>query len=314
MRLLLGIILFYGRFGLSFTAIGYLVRRLFWRTDGDRLDGKRVLVTGASGGIGAATVAGCQAAGAKVTAVARDAEKLAGLNASLPQSVTTEVVDLAEPADIDALLDRLDAAGETIDVLVNNVGVMLHEHARNSAGLDKQFAVNLLNQFRLTERAIARGLLADDAIIITVASGGMYMAPLVIAALATDDADAHDGQTAYAVQKRAQVTLNAHWQAAHPGRSFYVMHPGWVDTAGVKRSLPTFRRLLSPVLRNAEQGADTIVWLARQRPEDDGASIWFDRKPRKTHAYGFTRERSQPTDALVEFLEQQLAANDATSG
>ncbi|MEM1437429.1 MAG: SDR family NAD(P)-dependent oxidoreductase [Pseudomonadota bacterium] len=314
MRLLLGIILFYGRFGLSFTAIGYLVRRLFWRTDGDSLDGKHVLITGASGGIGAATAAGCQAAGAKVTAVARDAEKLAGLNASLPEPVSSEVVDLAEPADIDALLDRLESAGDTVDVLVNNVGVMLHEHARNSAGLDKQFAVNLLNQFRLTERAISRGLLAEDAIIITVASGGMYMAPLVIAALATDDAGTHDGQTAYAVQKRAQVALNEHWQAAHPGRSFYVMHPGWVDTAGVKQSLPTFRRLLSPVLRNAEQGADTIVWLARQRPETDSASIWFDRKARKTHAYGFTRDRSQPTDALIEFLKQQLASSDASAG
>ena len=86
------------------------------------------------------------------------------------------------------------------------------------------------------------------------------------------------------------------------------MHPGWVDTAGVRYSLPTFRRLLAPVLRNAAQGADTILWLARNRPSGGDGSIWFDRKARDVHAYGFTRERSQPVTALVEFLERQLSS------
>ena len=110
------------------------------------------------------------------------------------------------------------------------------------------------------------------------------------------------------MQKRAQVTLTGHWQKLFPGRRFYVMHPGWADTAGVKRSLPTFRRLLSPILRTAAQGADTIVWLARSRPEGGDGKIWFDRKPRDVHAYGFTRSRSEPVDALLAFLERSLAA------
>ena len=100
MRLLLGIILFYGRVGLSFTAIGFLVRRLLWRNDSDRLDGKRVLVTGASGGIGAATVAGCHAAGGDVIAVARSADKLEALRRDVSSDVVTEVVDLAETREI----------------------------------------------------------------------------------------------------------------------------------------------------------------------------------------------------------------------
>ena len=172
MRLLLGIILFYGRFGLSFTAIGFLVRRLLWRNDGDRLEGKRVLVTGASGGIGAATVAGCHAAGGSVIAVARSADKLEALRGDISEDVAAEVVDLAETREIDALVDRLAERGEVVDVLVNNVGVMLHDYTRNGDGLDAQFAVNLMNQFRLTERAIEKGVLAPDAIVVTVASGG----------------------------------------------------------------------------------------------------------------------------------------------
>ncbi|MEL7298509.1 MAG: hypothetical protein AAGJ86_12675, partial [Pseudomonadota bacterium] len=193
------------------------------------------------------------------------------------------------------------------DVLVNNVGVMLHNYQQNSAGEDKQFAVNLLNQYALTESLSANASLADDAVVITVASGGMYMAPLVTAALASDDATAHDGTQAYAIQKRAQVVLTEHWQSQPDNtNTFYVMHPGWVDTAGVKQSLPTFRKLLAPVLRNATQGADTIVWLAAKRPVPSSNTIWLDRKARSVHAYGFTRARSDSADKLLGFLKKFL--------
>ena len=40
------------------------------------------------------------------------------------------------------------------------------------------------------------------------------------------------------------------------------MHPGWADTPGIKSSIPTFQRIMRPLLRTPEQGADTIVWLA----------------------------------------------------
>ncbi len=309
MRTILGIILFYGRFGLSFTSIGYHFRKLFWSAIPDTLQGKHVVVTGASGGIGAAVVEGCLAAGAEVTAVARNADKLAAMNAGMPRTAATETVDLAEAADIDALVSRLKASGRTVDILVNNVGVMLNEFQRNSAGIDKQFATNLLNQYRLTEALMRESLLAEDATVITVASGGMYMAPLVIAGLNTEEATAHDGTRAYAIQKRAQVVLTDHWQreSSNESRRFYVVHPGWVDTAGVRDSLPTFRKLLAPVLRDAAQGADTIIWLAAARPEPgEEQSIWFDRKARKTHAYGFTRDRSESADALIKHLTRLL--------
>ncbi len=47
------------------------------------------------------------------------------------------------------------------------------------------------------------------------------------------------------------------------------MHLGWADTPGVRRSLPTFRRAIGPLLRSPEEGADTMVWLAA----DDGSPI-----------------------------------------
>ena len=89
MRTILGILLFYGRFGLSFSAIGYRVRKRLWQNKEPSMTGQTIFVTGASGGIGAAVGAGCAAAGAHVIAVARNPEKLANLKASISGNVTT---------------------------------------------------------------------------------------------------------------------------------------------------------------------------------------------------------------------------------
>lgn len=49
---------------------------------------------------------------------------------------------------------------------------------------------------------------------------------------------------------------------AGTGVVVHAMHPGWAQTAGVERSLPTFNKLMKPLLRTAAQGADTMIWLA----------------------------------------------------
>lgn len=309
MRAIIGFVLFYARFGLSFSVIGYLVRQLYWPAMGDEIRGKTVLITGASGGIGAAVADAAVQAGAQVIAVARNPEKLAALQQRLGARCTTLQCDLADTDAVRGLVNGLVAREQSVDVLVNNVGVLLPDYATNAAGVDEQFATNLLNPYLLTELLVERQLLSEEGCVVTVASGGMYMAPLQVAGLSSDSAEQHDGTRAYAIQKRAQVMLTRHWQSVYggDGRDFHVMHPGWVDTAGVQRSLPTFRTLLRPVLRSQAQGADTIVWLAATRPAaGDDEVIWLDRKARKVHAYSFTRTHSQSLEALVDFLKRFL--------
>jgi hypothetical protein len=76
------------------------------------------------------------------------------------------------------------------------------------------------------------------------------------------------------------------------------MHPGWADTPGVERSLPTFRRLTGPLLRTPEEGADTLAWLAA----DDGEPLrtrglfWLDRRPRALHRLPRTRRSDTPAE------------------
>lgn len=85
------------------------------------LKGRRVLVTGASRGIGEATARAFAAAGATVALVARDAEALDSLATDL--GGTFHPCDLADPAATAALVPTVEASAGPVDVLVNNAGL-----------------------------------------------------------------------------------------------------------------------------------------------------------------------------------------------
>lgn len=85
---------------------------------------KVVLVTGASSGIGEATVRELAAAGAKLFIGARRGERLEALAAELGDQIGWRTLDVTDPADFDAFADAAETRFGRIDVLVNNAGVM----------------------------------------------------------------------------------------------------------------------------------------------------------------------------------------------
>src|SRR3954452_1085916 len=108
------------------------------------LAGKRVLVTGASRGIGQALAEHFTAAGARVALVARSEGPLKELAGRLDG--TAHPADLAKGADVAALLDRVESDGGPIDVLVNNAGVDLTRPFMDHTADEVEFLyrVNLL--------------------------------------------------------------------------------------------------------------------------------------------------------------------------
>jgi dehydrogenase/reductase SDR family protein 12 len=129
------------------------------------------------------------------------------------------------------------------------------------------------------------------------------------AMLNVTDPARYNGTVAYGFHKRAQMVLNQHWRDTYGGRGidFYVMHPGWSDTAGVKRSLPRFRKILRPILRDERSGADTAIWLAGTRPsQPEQEIVWFDRKVRTAHVYERTRVTKDTPATLVAYLQREL--------
>jgi NAD(P)-dependent dehydrogenase (short-subunit alcohol dehydrogenase family) len=112
----------------------------------------------------------------------------------------------------------------------------------------------------------------------------MYLRRLDVDSLTPDPA-AFNGVAAYARTKRAQVVLSEEWsrRTRGAGVAFHATHPGWVDTPGLRASLPSFTRLMRPLLRSPQEGADTIVWLASSPVVARGSGgFWHDRRPRST--------------------------------
>ena len=127
--------------------------------------------------------------------------------------------------------------------------------------------------------------------VLTMSSGGMYTQRFAAAELEMNPAN-YDGTIAYARAKRAQVMLTHEWAQRVPASDvvFHSMHPGWADTPGVESSLPGFYRVMRPLLRSPEQGADTAVWLA-SAPEalEVNGAFWHDRRRRSEHRVPWTR-------------------------
>lgn len=300
-------LLFYARFALPFSTIGHRRRVAARPAPPFDFRGQRWVVTGATGGIGQAIALGALRGGAEVLALGRDPVKLRALRvaAGAVSNRLREVrVDLASTAAMRALAGGLDR----VDVLVHNVGVMQHEYRRTDEGVETSFATNVLAPYALTAALRADGALGADALILSMSSGGAYGAKLDLDALEADGSARHDGFMAYAQHKRAQIELTRWWNSQAQGPRALVMHPGWVDTDGVRRALPGFRRALKPLLRNAEQGADTALWLAATRPAPHPeGGIWLDRHRDTEHAFGMTRGGASAA-VLAGFLDRRLAS------
>ena len=121
----------------------------------------------------------------------------------------------------------------------------------------------------------------------------------------------YNGSVAYARAKRALTVLTELWSEQWQQDNIVLnsMHPGWADTPGVQSALPGFRRLTRRVLRNAEEGADTIVWLARAKEAGMvSGKLFLDREPRTTHLRSATKETPEERAQLIPWLERTYAS------
>lgn len=268
---------------LSYTNLGYHLRP--WTGDPlPRMDGKTVIVTGPTSGLGLATARMLDELGASLVLVGRSPEKLDRVQRSLGGEHAVEVADLSLISEVADLADRLNRLDQ-IDALINNAGAMFPERAETDEGLERSFALNLLSPYLLTRRLIPKLAASAPSRVIFVSSGGMYTQRLKVRDLQFERGE-YSPAGAYARAKRGQVVLTELLAEELEGSGVVVhaMHPGWADTDGVKGALPLFRKIVGPFLRSADQGADTIAWLAAapEAAETSGA-FWLDRRPRLTH-------------------------------
>ncbi|MSZ78236.1 MAG: SDR family NAD(P)-dependent oxidoreductase [Actinobacteria bacterium] len=298
----------------GYTRLGSSLRRRWWPADPEPgcLVGRRVLVTGATSGIGEAMAASFAELGATVHLHGRNPAKVAASARALRLShpgaeVVEEICDIS---DLDAvrtwgaeLAERLPA----LHGVVHNAGTMTRERTESAQGHEMSLAAHVLGPHLLTH-LLAPTLAVEPASVVWMSSGGMYGA-----GLRTADADeieyrtgSFNGVQAYARTKRMQVVLAEAWahRLAPDATLVTSMHPGWVRTPGVSEHLPAFDRITRPTLRTPTDGADTAVWLVATRPESHAPHFWHDRAQRPTTA-GWQRDEDPARVAsLVSYVAE----------
>jgi len=223
------------------------------------------LITGASRGIGREVARTLATQGWRVLSAVRDASKA-------PPGTEAERLDVADPASIEALAERLRARNEKLDALVNNAGVYRDVTKR------EMWDVNVLGPLRLT-RAL-EPLLADNARVVMVSSGlGRFSAqpaPLVKRLSAPElsledleslakEAPGGYGETKATVTAMARVFAK---RLAPRGILVNSISPGWVRTDMGGAGAP----------RSVQQGAASILWGVLLKADGPSGGMFEDGK------------------------------------
>jgi NAD(P)-dependent dehydrogenase (short-subunit alcohol dehydrogenase family) len=170
---------------------------------------KVVLVTGANRGIGQALAAEALARGAKrVYACARRPQ------AHPDDRVTPLRLDITSAAQIQAAADQV----ESLDMLINNAGIMLRDDLTDPAVLERHLAVNLFGTYAVTRAFLPAVTRARGAIVNILSANALAPLPLVI--------------PAYSISKAAAFSMTQSLRAlvAGQGVRVHAVLPGPVDT------------------------------------------------------------------------------------
>jgi NAD(P)-dependent dehydrogenase (short-subunit alcohol dehydrogenase family) len=142
--------------------------------------GRTVVVTGANGGLGLETARQLAAKGAHVVMAVRNQEKASAavdeIRASVPDAALELVaLDLASQASVRAAAAQIMAAHQSIDLLINNAGVMGIPEAKTVDGFEMQLGVDHLGHWSLTALLLPALLRTPGARIVTVTSTAHHM-------------------------------------------------------------------------------------------------------------------------------------------
>jgi len=210
------------------------------------LAGRKILITGASSGLGAQFARSCARQGADIILAARRLDRLEALAREIGPQAHALALDVAEEASIEAAFDALSGQGRMPDVLINNAGL-------NAPGLavdmtaddfDRVMNVNVRGLF-LTARAFARRHIdaqrsaADPARIINIASiGGLVVLPGVAAYCASKAAVVMLSRSLAREWARKAINVNA----ICPGYIATEINADWLAEEGGQRMVAGFAR------------------------------------------------------------------------
>lgn len=254
--------------------------------NGVDLTGMLVVLTGGYSGIGLANTRAFAAAGATVVVPSRRPDharrELAGV-----EGVEVDTLDLGALDSVAGFAERFLATGRSIDILLNNAGVMANPETRVGPGWESQFAINHLGHFALTNLLWPALVAAHGARVVSVSSRGHKASGIQWNDLQFENS--YDKWKAYGQAKSANVLFAVHLDrlaqpsqvrafSVYPGsiRSPLQRHLsndemidlGWIDQDG--------NPITSFPWKSPEQGAATSAWAATSPHLDREGGVYCE--------------------------------------
>ncbi|OBB07206.1 short-chain dehydrogenase [Mycobacteriaceae bacterium 1482268.1] len=273
--------------------------------------GRTAVVTGANTGLGYETAAALAAKGAHVVLAVRNTgtgnEAAARIGDASPgASVAVQELDLTSLESIRRAAEELRATHDTIDLLINNAGVMMTPKAITKDGFELQFGTNHLGHFALTGLLLDRIVAAPGSRIVTVSSVGHRFARNGIRfddlqwekdysrVGAYGQAKLANLMFTYELQRRLQGT-DTIAAAAHPGGS----------RSELTRNLPRVVLLVNRVLERFYQGPDMGALPTLRAATDPGVlgGQYFGPD-------GFAEQRGYPVVVASSRVSHDIAAQN----
>ena len=263
------------------------------------MQGKTVVITGATSGIGEVAADRLAAKGARIVFVAREKargeESLKHLRAIAPGADhAVHFADLSRISEMKRVSAEIAAANPRIDVLINNAGALFNTRTVTEDGLEKTFALNHMSYFVVSN--LLRPKMGEGGRIVSTASDAHKGAKLNF-----DDLQSERGYSGFGVYGRSKLcnilfTRELARRLQGTGITANCLHPGFVATRFGDQSggiLAFAVRAAKNFALTPEQGAETIIYLASSPDVANVSGKYFYKSKPETP----TKEAQNDADA-----------------
>lgn len=285
-----------------------------WTTEKiDNLRGKKVIITGASSGIGFEAAKVLASKGAEVILAVRNTmkgEKAAKKIMLAASSANLKVMqlDLSDLSSVRQFAEKFIGSNDRLDILINNAGVMVPPYRMTTDGFELQFGTNHLGHFALTARLLPLLLATPHSRVVTVSSIGARTGVMDFNNI--DGSRGYNRMTFYRRSKLANllfaIELQHRLEAAGAGTISIACHPGISATNLVSRGSGKetgffIRFLMKLLVQPAEKGALPTLYAATDPDLKGGEFIGPD---------GPGNRRGNPvlTDDATKLFNQDVAS------
>jgi NAD(P)-dependent dehydrogenase (short-subunit alcohol dehydrogenase family) len=247
---------------------------------GVNLQGKRILVTGVSAGIGVETARSLAAHGAHVVGAARDLSKAEAATAQVRQDAADNdgrleliELDLANLKSARACADQLVGRGEPFDLVIANAGVMATPFGHTADGFETQFGTNHLGHFVLVNRIAS--LLRSGSRLINLASSGHRYSNVDL-----DDPNfertPYEPFVAYGRSKTANIQFAVAFDERHRRRGVRAaaVHPGGIQTELARHLDPSRIQSIVEQLNQQLANEGKPPFQFKTIPQGAATSVW----------------------------------------